>query len=181
MKIISLKEAKEKGLHKYFIGTPCKYGHVSERFTKSSCCCSCSVENSWSRFKDDPTFRQARRRAFKKHYKKNRTHILKKAAEWEKANPERKMLASAKARAKKKGLLFNLELLDIYIPSICPVLGIELKSNGKRTDNSPTLDRRDCSLGYTKGNILVISWKANRIKNNATFEELQRIAKFFTS
>lgn len=92
------------------------------------------------------------------------------------------MLHSAKYRAKKKGVPFTIAIEDVSIPAVCPVLGIPLVvATGTRVprDDSPTLDRIDNSAGYIPGNVLVVSWKANRIKNNATVEELRRIADFY--
>jgi hypothetical protein len=39
--IITLEEAKEKGLKKYFTGKPCKHGHISERYVLDKTCCMC--------------------------------------------------------------------------------------------------------------------------------------------
>jgi hypothetical protein len=64
------------------------------------------------------------------------------------------------------------------VPDKCPILGIELFISEKgvgRTDNSPSLDRIIPSLGYVKGNIAVISQRANRIKNDATLEEITKL------
>lgn len=81
-----------------------------------------------------------------------------------------------RARAAEKCLDFDLELEDIVIPDICPCLGIEIiPGTNYGQDNSPSVDRIDPSKGYTKDNIWVISHKANRIKNNATIQELKSI------
>lgn len=50
---------------------------------------------------------------------------------------------------------------------------------GKPEDNSPTLDRIIPELGYVKNNIIVISFRANRIKCNATIDELKKITNFY--
>ena len=87
------------------------------------------------------------------------------------------MLSDAKVRARKKGLQFNIELADIVVPNHCPYLNILLVTdNDCKRDDSPTLDRIVPSLGYVKGNVEVISERANRIKNDATPTELLRIA-----
>jgi hypothetical protein len=87
------------------------------------------------------------------------------------------MIDSARCRAKQKGLPFNIQKADITIPILCPILGLPLDFNiGRRQDNSPSLDRIDNSKGYIKGNIQIISDKANRMKNNANREELLRFA-----
>jgi len=87
------------------------------------------------------------------------------------------MLSAAKKRAKAKGFLFDLDIVDIVIPDICPALGIALiKGDGVSTDSSPALDRIIPSKGYVKGNVAVISTRANRIKSNATYSEIQMVA-----
>ena len=45
MEIISRKEAKEKGLTRYFTGIPCAAGHLSERLTSDGHCITCSRIN----------------------------------------------------------------------------------------------------------------------------------------
>lgn len=93
--------------------------------------------------------------------------------------PERLLLKFAKARAKKMELPFNLVETDIVIPSKCPILGIPLQFNrGSVKDNSVTLDRIICSLGYVPGNIQVISWKANKLKSHGTLTEFELIVNY---
>lgn len=93
-------------------------------------------------------------------------------------NPARKILLHAKERARKKGLICTISCSDIVIPTICPILKIPLMVADKvLNDNSPTLDRINNELGYTPDNIQIISYRANRIKNNATFAELLLIVE----
>ncbi len=88
------------------------------------------------------------------------------------------MLDRSKSRARKKGFEHNIDIHDINIPAVCPLLGIPLFSGNVTVGpNSPTLDRLDSSKGYIKGNVWVISYRANTIKNDATPEELERIAR----
>lgn len=90
---------------------------------------------------------------------------------------EASMLDRSKSRARRRGFEHNITIEDIVIPNICPLLGIPLfPGHGGVCPNSPTLDRIDSSKGYIKGNVWVISYKANTIKSNATPEELQLIA-----
>lgn len=91
--------------------------------------------------------------------------------------PEFRMWNGAKSRAKSKGLDFNLVIDDIVIPELCPVLGVPLKvsTTGKADEYSPSLDRFDNNKGYVVGNIAVISYRANRIKVDATIEEVEKV------
>ena len=90
---------------------------------------------------------------------------------------ERIIYDRAKSRARRKGLPFEITVEDIVIPDTCPVLGIPLvRAEKLMTDNSPSLDRLNPDLGYVRGNIAIISNRANRIKSNASIRELLAIA-----
>ena len=88
-----------------------------------------------------------------------------------------------KSSAKKRHIYFNLTVLDIMrldYPITCPILGIPLKFNKNQfQDNSYTIDRIDNNKGYELGNIIIISYRANRMKNNGTIEELKLIQEFY--
>jgi len=92
-------------------------------------------------------------------------------------------LAQAKAVAKRKGLPFGLnrQYLLANLPSSCPVLGLPLdySGTGGRTDCTASLDRIDNTKGYVPGNVLVVSWRANRLKCDARPKELRQIAVFY--
>ena len=94
--------------------------------------------------------------------------------------PKKYLLSSAKNRAKKKGIPFDLELEDIFIPELCPVFKKPFVYGlHKQDDFSMTLDRINNTKGYLKDNIVVVSMKANRIKNDATIEELEILTNFY--
>jgi len=89
---------------------------------------------------------------------------------------EQTMWLSAKVRAKKKHVPFNIELSDVIIPAFCPLLGIPIRKSKKSlSPNSPSLDRIIPALGYVKGNVRVISHKANTAKSNLTIEEMETL------
>lgn len=74
---------------------------------------------------------------------------------------------------------FTINFGDIDFPTHCPILGIELDYFAPgRAENSPSFDRVNPTLGYIKGNVAIVSWRANRIKNDGTAEEHQKIADF---
>ena len=116
------------------------------------------------------------KRVYNKRIKENKNKY-----KWTtKNNPEKLILQAAKQRALKKNIEFNLKEIDILIPDECPVLGIKLiKGIDKLSDNSPSIDRIDNNKGYTKDNILIVSYKVNAIKRNASIEELGLIYEFY--
>lgn len=94
-------------------------------------------------------------------------------------SPAKYILFNAKKNAKEKSLEFNLTEEDIVIPELCPVLGIPLQINvGGSRNNSPSIDRFDSSKGYVKGNINIISWRANDLKSNGTLEEFKGLVRW---
>jgi|ERR1035437_5967994 hypothetical protein len=95
-------------------------------------------------------------------------------------NPRREILWHLKQNARKKGLPFDLIESDLVWPTHCPVFGMELVyiAQGYRSEASASADRHDNNSGYVKGNVRIISWKANRLKNNATIEDLLKVVKY---
>ena len=89
--------------------------------------------------------------------------------------PEYYLHRQSKRRAKEGNLDFNIGIEDIVIPQNCPYFNRPLLPLDKEW--APSLDRIDNSKGYIKGNIRVISYKANRVKNNLTIDELLQFAK----
>ena len=84
-----------------------------------------------------------------------------------------------KSECKRKGVEFNLtpEYLESIWTGICPVFNvpIERASHGRGSHHSAHLDRLDPNKGYVIGNVSWISGRANRIKYDATVEELRAI------
>jgi hypothetical protein len=89
-----------------------------------------------------------------------------------------------KANAKHKGVEFDITKEDLQeiMVDVCPVLGIPLKFNfGGRAGcnhDSYSIDRIDNSKGYVKGNIQIMSKRANLLKNDATIEELEKLLAY---
>jgi len=95
------------------------------------------------------------------------------------------LLMSAQDRANKKKLEFSIKHEDVFIPKYCPILGIKIdkfledtsQSHESRT-SSPSLDRVDSSKGYIKGNVAVISYRANILKGQGTAQQHRLIASW---
>ena len=154
--------------------TPCKRGHLAPR-VKNRTCAQCLKEYRKSRnhFSDLPSN--------KKWRQENKNHLNFQRREYNAKNIERTMVNSAKRTAKKIGVPFNLTIDDIFIPEFCPVLGIKLiRTRIQRNDATPSIDRIIPKKGYIRENIMIISMRANRIKTDATFEELAKVANFYS-
>lgn len=112
-------------------------------------------------------------------YQTNKKRILQHLKNKRHTNPEYYLWKSARDRSLQNNLEFNIEVTDIKIPKYCPILGWKLTLNdGTLKGNSPTLDRINNELGYVKGNIAVISHKANGMKNGLTLKLIYKIIKY---
>lgn len=104
------------------------------------------------------------------------------AASKYKENPFKTMIRSKRSECKKKGLEFNLteEYLKKLWTGVCPVFNVPITigNSGMGSHMSGHLDRLDPDKGYIKGNVMFITGRANRIKYNATIEELQLIVDY---
>ena len=115
--------------------------------------------------------RECEKKRFKEAYKKD---------------PIPQMLSNSKIRAKAKKLPHNITSDDIREvwpkDNICPVLKkpFEMGFKSRKTKSmAPSLDKIIPSKGYTKGNIVVISDIVNRLKSDASLEDLKKIINFY--
>lgn len=97
-------------------------------------------------------------------------------------NPIQSLLSVTKARCKRKQIEFNLAVKDIVKPLYCPVFGIELmySVNTKQQYNSASLDRINPTKGYVSGNVIVVSWRANQLKQDASLDEMKQLVSFYS-
>lgn len=96
----------------------------------------------------------------------------------------RELYSKLKSSAKKRGIEFELTVYDLHMidfPITCPVLCIPLRWNiGEAKDDSYSFDRIDSNKGYTFDNLEVISFKANRAKNNLTEDEMRKFCLYYS-
>jgi 5-methylcytosine-specific restriction endonuclease McrA len=90
MDIVTLKEAKERGLSLYFTGEPCAHGHIGPRRTVNRSCYECFMAAKKRRDAEryaDPEFRKRE---------------IARVGAWNKANPERSAARVKKWREENK-------------------------------------------------------------------------------
>lgn len=113
--------------------------------------------------------KQRRKKTNAKHYKKVRHGTF--------DGRLTNCLYSRKSSAKKKRVAFEVDASHFTETLSCPLLphiDFNFKAKGV-SDHSMSIDRINPLKGYVPGNVWLISAKANRIKNNATFEEFEMI------
>lgn len=144
-------------------------------------CSTCKVERPEAEFSRNKAMKSGRANVCKmcfSTYNKSPRNLANRKVR-RAANLPRSLLTECRCRARASGVPFNLTAEDLAIPAACPVLGFPLEFTlGERTDRTPTVDRIDPALGYTKGNVAIVSWLANRLKSDCTdpaiFEAIAR-------
>lgn len=148
------KDAREAGERYYDPGKPCKHRHISKYTTNTGNCYECVQVSSrrwYENCKADP--------------EKRRWQILRKTEQ----------------RCNRHGIEFDLTEDDMEWNTHCPVFGYELSYHIPDNDRSPSLDRHDPNKGYVKGNVVVMSMRANRAKWNLTLEEVEQLHEYLRS
>lgn len=191
-------EAIFKG-QKTYKGRPCRSCSDQEKWVCDSSCVNCKKKNQqrvnknyWKKLKEEGKNLEhsrasapARKRYYDSNKQKLKTVMVNKKIKLGEFYI-RGALASIKSKCKTRNILFDITVDDIRIPEFCPILGIKLEYNGGRgrkvsKDNSPSIDRVKPELGYSKGNVVVISNKANKLKTNATLAEMKQLVNFYDS
>lgn len=181
-------EAWAKKRKNHYCSKECKNKHHSELYgsglTKKEYQAKYAQEhkehrNAMNRARYKSLFSKEEKSAYDTEYrKKNREKLIGKSKEkyLKTRHSKKNILSAARTRAKKQGVPFDLQMEDIEIPEICPVLGIEIKfAYGKANDNSPSLDKIIPSKGYIKGNVAIMSARANWIKRDASIDEIEKL------
>jgi len=99
--------------------------------------------------------------------------------QWRKKNPLKRSYHHKKSHAKERGIAFTLtfeEFSELWTGN-CAISGVKLSGIGNKVD-SGQLDRINPQLGYVTGNVHFISFRLNRIKSDATLDELKSIVKY---
>ena len=104
----------------------------------------------------------------RKAYKKSR-----------KEKPWRILVDSAKLRAKKKNVPCSIDgaWAEARWNGYCELTGIPFATSGARSPYSPSIDRRDPKLGYTKENCRFVLWAINAFKTDGTDTQMLEIAR----
>lgn len=115
------------------------------------------------------------------HRKNNRAYYHRTRTQQYKDDPLTYLWAVAKKRAKKFSIPFDIEVSDIKMEPYCPITGVELDVLTNKSSTGMSLDRVDNTKGYVKGNVAIISRKANRLKGDGTINDFRKIIQYMES
>ncbi|MGH7743724.1 MAG: hypothetical protein ACREQ5_02740 [Candidatus Dormibacteria bacterium] len=91
----------------------------------------------------------------------------------------RKNLLCAKKRAQRRGLPFSVTPADLRMPKRCPVFKTPFVIGASEfSPRAPSLDRLNPKRGYVKGNVVIISRRANTIKSDGTIAEHAAVIRY---
>jgi uncharacterized membrane protein len=164
--------AKAAGLTRY-AGQPCIHGHHGERFVHNNGCVECKKLS------------KKNKRVYKKVGRPRKTELFigppkPKRVVFKPENDIDRWIVRSRSgnkAAQRKGL--SVDMYKELIVTHCPLLGIELQyakfEGNTPPDNYATLDKIDPKKGYVLGNVQIVSFRANTLKNSATLEELKMI------
>ena len=97
----------------------------------------------------------------------------------------KKTIRDAKYRAARDGISWDVDLAFLLsiLPPECPVLRApwEWEAIEGGNPNKPSIDRIDSSRGYTKDNVVIVSWRVNDLKADASIKELKLIYEYYKS
>jgi len=166
--------AKAQGSTRY-IGMPCIHGHTGERFVHNNGCVQCK--------------RDAKKKTavYKKRGRPRKENMFvgppkpKRVTFKPETEVDRWIVRSKGNKKAKQRQGLSIDDYKSLINTHCPLLGIELTyvncAGNRTTQNYATLDRIDSTKGYVMGNVQIVSFRANTLKNSATLEELKTIVQ----
>jgi hypothetical protein len=168
------KSAKEAGKKYYNTGVRCANGHNSDRRVSTGQCIKCAKQRVIKFTAINPNYGKEIKERYNERCRTNLDLWASNA------------ISCIRARARKKGIPFNLTVQDILdiIPKDrkCSALGVQIiwgGRNGKMHSYSPSIDRINPRLGYVPGNVAMISKKANTMKQDITdSNELRLLANW---
>ena len=164
------------------------YACAKSRDGKGSYCKLCANEYTRQRIATNPEAKAKKKQYNQDHQEdtriqrrgyreEHREELREYGRDYYKTYPIKPLIYEARKRAKKLGIECTITEDDIVIPEFCPVLGIPIVpyQTENNRDSCPSLDRISLQHGYVPGNVAVMSYRANRLKNDGTIDEHDKL------
>lgn len=185
-----------QGAVTYTTGRPCHNGHRAERWTVNGLCIECAAAN-----RNTESYKITQLNAKKRWMVANRARVritenarraknkdnINKAARIKYRSSllvrAKSLVKSARERARKKGLSFELSTNLIFsrmLKGTCEVTGIQFDIGDvtSRTNPwAPSLDRKNAASGYTAENTQIVCWLYNTAKHEFNHDDVLRLAR----
>ncbi len=117
------------------------------------------------------------RESCRDYYQRNSVKEKARSVRWRDSHHEQMLVNACHLRARKRSLPCTITVEDIHVSSSCPICGRDLiRTSGRVSDMSPTVDMYDPALGYIPGNIWVICHGCNRRKSDMSGNDLLTFA-----
>lgn len=184
MIIIDKNEAKEQGLSRYFTGSPCSKGHISERYVSGRSCVECVIETRKKKYLENTEKSKEQSRNW---YLENLELHKTRSKFWQKNNPEKVKLinktwvinnrdiANARTNRRRSNKLQRTpswanpkKILEFYSQSSELTLKTGIQYN---VDHIIPLLGEFVSGLHVENNLQVITAEENNIKNNKFVSE----------
>lgn len=120
------------------------------------------------RWANDPSYREAQRLRRKQPGYRDAEREAQRAARRDRERWPAVILRDIRRRCAKDGIAFDIVPADIPVPDVCPILGKPFVFGEIGHPMSPSVDRREPADGYVRGNVAVISRRANTMKSDCT-------------
>ena len=149
--------------------------------------CMAAYHRDW---KNDPVRKERLAKERQRRYREDegRKHRKRERERWLRS-PERRcaqrLRTGMQDRHRTKGIPYDREFFTtrtvaamLEAQPTCPCCGrrFEMVPNGKRRNESVTMDRLIPERGYVQGNVSLLCWRCNNLKRDAVPEELELVA-----
>ena len=106
---------------------------------------------------------------------------IKNQNKYARSNPYKTILKDCRRRSREKGFDFDLDLefLKSIDRVVCPYLLQPISHLNPDSSWSKSIDRIDSAKGYTKDNVIICSWRANRLLSDGSLSELSLLVHNF--
>ena len=169
---------------------------VRAKFLETRLCKYCNIIKNYKDYREAKPLKKGPSKGMiigwtdkvgKKRFNKCKSCERDRAEKNYKINPIPQMLSNSKIRAKEKRVPHTITTSDLKKiwpkDNRCPVLKSPFDMGlkfGRNRSLAPSLDKIIPKKGYVPGNIVIVSDIVNRVKSDATLDDMKKILDYYT-